>query len=105
MNDNVTMEQLVTAMECWNIMHAGKQTPEGGASYDVQDILAGAALFASEDTKWQFIPDGPLKGSRFCKTKFGYVVQSPKPSNEMSLMQENMARMCGVPCGTTLKMK
>jgi hypothetical protein len=91
--NNVTLEQLVTAIEAWNYMKAGKKT-DGTFSVSMSDILAGASLFADAD--WTLITAGPLTGSQFTKTQHGLVVQNPKPSNEISLIQEGTAKLLGI---------
>jgi hypothetical protein len=94
-NLEVTLEQLVTAIECWNYTMAGKKT-NGTFSASMQDIITGSALFAKFDTKWEMITNGPMKGSRFVRTQHGFVVNNPKPSNEISLLQEGTAKMLGI---------
>ncbi len=94
-NLEVTLEQLVTAIETWNYTMAGKNT-NGTFSASMQDIIAGSALFAKFDTRWEMIESGPMKGSRFVRTQHGFVVNNPKPSNEISLLQEGTAKMLGI---------
>lgn len=93
---DVTLEQLCTAITCWNYMHGGMKTPQGGVTLDVRDMIEGASLFAADDTPWVIIESGALKGHRYVKTQHGLVVQAPKPSNEMSILQESTARTLGV---------
>lgn len=90
---DVTLEQLTTAINTWNYMHAGKKTPEGGVSFDMRDIIEGSALFAAPDLPWVNITRGPMAGSRYVVTQHGLVVQQPKPSNEMSIVGEQMAKV------------
>jgi hypothetical protein len=90
---DVSLEQLTTAINVWNYTQAGKKTPEGGVSFGVHEILAGSALFGQPDTPWVNITRGPMAGSRYVRTQHGLVVQQPKPSNEMSLVGEQMAKV------------
>lgn len=90
---DISLEQLVTAIEFWNYSKAGKK---GQFSAPVHDILSGAELFAKLETEWVYITKGPLSDSRYVKTIHGYVVQSPQPSNEISLVQENIAKVMGI---------
>jgi hypothetical protein len=92
---DVNLEQLCTAIEVWNYTNAGKKS-NGTQTFDMRDIIEGAALFASPDTPWVVIESGPLTGHRYCKTQHGLVLQAPKPSNEMSLLAEATARTLGV---------
>ncbi len=91
----VTLEQLVTAIEAWNYMKAGKKTV-GTFSVPMQDIIKGSSLFAKFDTQWEMVTKGPLLGSRFVRTQHGLVVQNPEPSNEISLIQEGTAKLMGI---------
>lgn len=90
---DVTLEELTTAMNAWNFMNGGKKTPEGGVSLGVAEIMAGSALFGQDDTPWVLITRGPMTGSRYVRTQHGLVVQQPKPSNELSLVGEQMAKV------------
>jgi hypothetical protein len=90
---DVTLEQLTTAVNSWNYMQGGKKTPEGGISFTMSDILAGSALFGQEDTPWVNITKGPMAGARYVRTQHGLVVQQPQPSNEMSIVGEQMAKV------------
>lgn len=90
---NVTLEQLCTAIECCNYMNGVKS---GQANFSMSDIVEGSKLFAMKDTQWFEISTGALKGHRYTKTPHGLVVQAPKPTNEISLVQENTARLLGV---------
>ncbi len=90
---DVTLEQLTTAVNVWNYTQAGKKTPTGGVSFDMRDIIEGAALFAAPDLPWVQITRGPMAGSRYVATQHGLIVQQPQPSNEMSIVGEQMAKV------------
>lgn len=89
---NVTLEQLMIAMKAWNTT----QVPgfHGAGTYDVGTLLAGLSVF--EDADWKMISSGPLEGKRYCVCEHGFILQAPKPINEMSLIQFETGKLLGL---------
>lgn len=90
----VTMKQLLTAIEVWNMIHVPGRGTNGTCTVSAGEMFHAASLFA--EAKWTTVTYGPLEDSRYFKSPHGFVVQSPAPNNELSLIQPAMAASLGI---------
>lgn len=89
-----TLSQLLTAIEVWNAMQGMENKGRKTFSVPSQDMMECAQLFV--DAEWTVLTSGPLANSRYFKSPHGFVVQSPSPINELSLIQPTMAAALGI---------
>ena len=90
MSNSVSFENLMNIIKTWNAIYS---SGTGSMSANVADLIEAGKVI--ESAQWK-PANGAMTGSRYFECEHGIVVQRPQPSNEMSLIPKDTAKLLGI---------